>query len=309
MGIDIRSLPKEVQDTIELREERDPTFERFLDEDYTEIFFNTLVERSNPEVEHSLILSIYGQQGSGKSLSAISIACILDPKFAQGKIYFDYNKLVYDRSELASNQAVLIDEQSQSFGLDSHRVMIILASLKEQLRKKSIHFIFCSPVLYTEHQSSMYLLETMFIDYETRECYAALKTREGLTLGHVRIPHPLKKLSNGRSLATKELLDSYEAKKDAHLETVLGKQDTDIFEERAKQIMKNPLFKKAEKMYIRKMGYIPQSTLIQIINKIFPEFHAGVVPLEIAGRIKLDKEITGKWEVAGRHTSKKARGK
>ena len=63
--------------------------------------------------------------------------------------------------------------------------------------------------------------------------------------------------------------------------------------------MKHPMFKQAEKIYRAKMGYIPQSTLVQLINKIFPEYNAGIVPLEIAGRIKLDRELSGKWNVAG----------
>ena len=300
VAIDIRSLPKEVQDIIELREATDTTFSRFVDEDYTEIYWNMLAQRAQPDVEHSMISSIIGQQGSGKSMGAIAMCCFMDPHFSIENIYFDYNDLVYNRHKLKPNTAVLIDEQSQSYGLDSHRVMIILASLKEQLRKKSIHFFFCSPVLYEESKSSMYIIETMFIDYENQECYAALKTREGLTLGHVRIPYPLKKLSDGRSLATEEFINQYQAKKDKHLEKVLGSQGQDIFEERAKAIMKNALFLKAEKLYKRKMGYIPQNTLIQIINKIYPEFNAGVVPIEIAGRIKLDKELSGQWEVSGR---------
>lgn len=304
MPIDISKLPKEVRDIIEMREQTDATFSRFVDEDYTEIFWNMLAERADPGVEHSFIASCYGLQGSGKSLSMITIAKFLDPNLDVENIYFDYNQLVYNRSKLKPNTSVLVDEQSQSFGLDSHRVMIILGSLKEQLRKKSIHFIFCSPILYQEHESSMYLVETMFIDYDEKEVYAALKTREGLTLGHVRIPHPLKILEDGKAMCTQEFINAYQAKKDAHLEKILGKKDVDIFEDRAQAIMENPLFKKAEKIYKLKMGYIPNGTLVQIINKLMPEFNAGVVPLEIAGRIKLDKELSGEWEVAGKVSKK-----
>lgn len=303
--IDFNNLPQEIRDKIELREQMDQTFHRFVEEDYTEIFFNTVSERANPEVEHSLILSICGEQGVGKSMSAIAIAKVLDPNFDAQNIYFDYNQLVYNRDKLKYNSVVLVDEQQQSYGLDSHRVMTILSSLKEQLRKKSIHFIFCSPILYPESKSSMYIIEVIFVDYETQEAYAALKTREELTLGHIRIPYPLKDLGGGQTLATQEMVDAYEAKKDAHLEKVLGNKDIDIFEERAQAVMKHALFKKAERIYKKKRGYIPQTTLIQIINKIYPEFHAGVVPIEIAGRIKLDKEVSGEWDIAGSTKKKK----
>jgi ABC-type dipeptide/oligopeptide/nickel transport system ATPase component len=297
-----------VQDILEMREATDQTFYRFVENSYTEWFWNLLRERADPDVEHSVLLSLTGLQGSGKSLSAISICSFLDPDFSVDRIYFGYNDLVYDRQNIRQNTAVLIDEQSQAFGLDSHRVNIILTSLKEQLRKKSIHFIFCAPVLYPEHETSMYILETIFINYETMECCACLKTREGLTLGHVMIPHPLKILEDGSQLQTKEFLDAYQAKKDQQLEKVLGQRDTDIFEERAQRIMAHEYFKKAEQIYVNRMGYIPSNTVVQIINKLMPEFNAGVVPLEIAGRIKLNKEISGEWVVAGKKITAEDRG-
>jgi intein/homing endonuclease/ABC-type dipeptide/oligopeptide/nickel transport system ATPase component len=258
---------------------------------------------------HEYIANGVVSSNSGKSMAAISICSFIDPNFMVRHIYFGYDKLVYDRGALKDNTAVLVDEQSQTFGLDAHRINIILTNLKEQLRKKSIHMIFCAPVLYPEAQSSMYQLEVMFIDYENQECYAALKTRDGLTLGHVRIPYPLKVLEDGSTLTTREFIAEYEKKKDDHLEMVLGNRNVDMFEERAEQIMKHPLFKQAEKVYKRKMGYIPQNTLVQLINKIYPEYHAGVVPLEIAGRIKLNKEVSGQWEVAGKAVRRKDRGK
>ena len=302
--IDLRSLPKEIQDIIELKEAMDQTFYRFTDSDYTDYLWNMLAERSNPDRQQSFVASCSGIQGSGKSMAAISMCCMLDPNFSMSNCFFSYDDLVRNRAKLKPGSAVLVDEQSELYGLDSHRINIILSNLKEQLRKKSIHFIFCAPILYSEHQSSMFLFETIFIDYEGKECYVAMKTRDGLTLGHVRIPHPLKILEDGCSLASQELMDAYQKKKDEHLEKVLGNAEYDEFEVRAKAVMEHPLFLKAEKLYKRKMGYIPNQTLIQVINKIFPDYNAGVVPLEIAGRIKLDKELSGDWEVSGKSTRK-----
>lgn len=304
MAIDIRNLPREVQDIIELREGIEQTFFRFVEFDYSDFFWAKLAERADPNVEHSILVSILGSQGVGKSMAAISMCCFMDPDFDIDRIFFNYNDLVYNRNKLKYNSAVLVDEQAEAFGLDSHRVNIILKSLKEQLRKKSIHFFFCAPVLYPEAQTSMYLLEMIFIDYKEKIAYGALKTREGLVLGHVKIPHPLKILEDGRSLASKELIDTYEAKKDAHLAKLLSGEQGDEFEQRAKVIMEHELFLKAEKVYKEKLGYIPGTMLIQIIDKIFPEFNAGVVPGEIAGRIKLSKEISGEWEIAGKSAKK-----
>jgi hypothetical protein len=240
----------------------------------------------------------HNSQGSGKSYAAIACCAILDPNFSIDHIYFDYNDLVYDRKSLKPHTAVLVDEQTESYGVDSHRVNIILGALKEQLRKKSIHFFFCSPTLKEEFRTSQYVLETMFIDYEEQVSYCAYKTRELLTLGYVKIPHPLKFVS-------KEFLAAYEAKKDAHLDKLTGVKQVDEIEDRAKIIMDAPLFRKAEILYKRKMGYIPMGSLFQIINKLYPEFRSSIIVGELAQRIKLNKELNGEWTVSGGFRQKK----
>lgn len=120
------------------------------------------VEQTHNYVLPSGVLS----SNSGKSYLSMASCAVLDKKFSVDNIFFDYNDLVYARRKLKPNTAVLVDEQSESYGVDSHRVNIILSALKEQLRKKSIHFFFCSPTLKPEYETSMYVIETMFIDYE-----------------------------------------------------------------------------------------------------------------------------------------------
>lgn len=297
--INLNELPREVRDRIELREQTDPTFYRFCDNSYTEEFWNTLMERSDKEREHSVIISINGMQGAGKSWAAIAMARFVDPDFSVDRIFFSYDELVRYRAKLKDHCAVVLDEQTQSYGLDSNRVMIILNSLKEQLRKKSIHLFFCSPVLHAESATSMYIMEVMFIDQESQETYAALKTREGQTLGHVQIPSPLKVLEDGTSLASEELMKAYEAKKSAHLDRLLGQKSVDVFEERAEAVIQSALFKKANKIYRAKLGYIPRDRIVQIVNKLFPEYNASVVPQEIAERIRMNMELAGLWVIPG----------
>jgi hypothetical protein len=308
--IDLSKLPRETRDKLSLKEMSDPTFYRATDEDFSQEFFNTLYERGQPGVEHSVLISTYGEQGSGKSHASIALCCYIDPTFTVDRIFFSYNELVKHRASLKPNTAVLLDEQTQSYGVDSVRVMIMINSIKEQLRKKSIHMFFCSPVLHSESATSMYILETMFIDRENKECFAALKTREGLTLGHVRIPSPLKILEDGTSLATKELMDAYERKKDEHLERLLGQKSYDELEERATMVAEHELFKQAEALYVKKLGYMPRDRVVQVVNVIYPEYNSGVMPHEIAERIRLRKELSGKWIIplGGKNTSAKKKG-
>jgi hypothetical protein len=237
------------------------------------------------------------------SMSAITLACYLDPKFSADRIFFGYDDLVHNRQTLPDNCCVVVDEQSQTYGIDAHRIMIVLQNLKEQLRKRGISFIFCSPVIYEEAKSSMFIIETIFIDEETREVVAALKDRDGLVYGHVRIPHPLKPIDEQGGLATSELIKIYQAKKDEHLETVLGRDAKDHTLETAEAVMKHSMFVKAEQIYVKRYGYIPQGSLQQLINMIFPEYNSGVMTAEIAGRVRLIKEMSGQWDLSG-HSSK-----
>lgn len=277
---------------MELRNETEPTFYRATEEDYTEEYFETLQSRAQVDKEHSYICSVFGRQGGGKTYSSITSCAVLDKNFSVDNIFFSYDDLVYARKSLKPHTAVLVDEQSESYGVDSHRVNIILAALKEQLRKKSIHFFFCSPTLKPEYNSSQYVLETLFIDYEERVTYCAYKTRELLTLGYVRIPHP-------SNYVSKEFLKAYEAKKDAHLDKLTGVKQVDEIEDRVKMIVSTPLFKKAELIYRKRLGYIPMGMLFQIINKLYPEFKSSIIVGELATRIKLNKELSGEWIVSG----------
>jgi hypothetical protein len=298
MSIDVDKLPREIRDKLELKESLDQTFFRVMEEDYTDVLFETMQSRKSVDVEHSYIASVYGTQGGGKSYLSLACCAFLDPNFSIDNIYFDYNKLVYDRHKLKPHMSVLVDEQSESYGLDSHRVNILLQGLKEQLRKKSVHFFFSSPTLKPEYTSSMYVFETLFIDKTEKLCYSAYKTRELHCLGYVTVPHPL-------NFVNKEFLAEYEKRKDEHLDRLMGRATFDEMGERAKQIIKNPVFINAEKVYVAQKGFIPQNTLMQVINKIFPEFRSNIVVGELAQRIKFEKEMTGVWRIPGQKKKKK----
>jgi hypothetical protein len=148
------------------------------------------------------------------------------------------------------------------------------------------------------HNTSQYVLETMFIDYEEKITYCAYKTRELLTLGYVKIPHPL-------NFLPREFLEEYEARKDAHLDMLTGVKQVDEIEDRAKLIMASPIFLKAELIYRKKLGYVPMNMLWQIISKLYPDFKSGVMVGELASRIKLNKELTGEWMISGVKPKKK----
>jgi len=79
--IDLRDLPKEVADIIEIKEQVDSTFGNFIDNDYTDILWNILAERANPGLDHSMLMSITGLQGSGKCLENSEILHMGDGSF------------------------------------------------------------------------------------------------------------------------------------------------------------------------------------------------------------------------------------
>jgi hypothetical protein len=233
---------------------------------------------------------------SSKSYSSLAIAGFLDETFDACKIYFDLDVLVNSRNKLRSNDCIIVDEMARVFGTDSMRISIQLNTMKEQLRKKSIHMIYVSPILKEEYHTSMYILETMFLDKVNKLSYNAFKTNQLLCLGYVAIPHPL-------HFIDKSVLIAYEKKKDEHLKEVL-EGPADMIEERAVAITKNPYFMKAEEIYLKARGYIPYKILVQIIEKIYPEFKGSVIVYELADRCKANSEISGRWFIFGGNKGK-----
>lgn len=287
--IDLSLLKKEVRDRLLLKEATDTTFGEALSNDYTETMFETLLERKNPNKEHSYIGTMYGQQGSSKSYSSLALSGFLDDNFSAEKIYFDVEDLVNDKHKLKSHDCVLVDEQARTYGIDSNRINIMIQIIKEQLRKRSIHMFFCSPTLKDEHTTSMYIFETLFIDEKKKLSYCAYKTNELHCLGYSMIPHPL-------NFINKQTLLEYEKKKDEHLDEIL-KEPKDSVEERSRLVMAHDIFMKAEKLYLKARGYIPHKVLVQIVEKIFPEFKGSVIVFELSDRVKANCEIENRWKI------------
>lgn len=290
--LNLNDLDTETKDRLEMKEQQEPTFVNAIDRDYTSIMFNTLTERSDPRKEQSYLASVFGVQGTGKSYSALSCCGFIDKKFdANSQVFFNYRDLIKARKTFKSGMAILMDEQQGLYGVDSHRITVLLTALKEQLRKRAIHMFNCSPVLRPEYESSMYVLETMFIDRENDECYLAYKTRELHTLGYVIVPHPSKFLP-------KEQIKAYEEQKDIHLNVLTNQmEESDDVQEMANEVINSDVFKKTWVMYQRNgKKFVSSNSLYQIINIVFPEFKGSIITNEVMGRIKFLMEQSGVWK-------------
>ena len=299
--INLDELPRETRTVLEMKEERDTTFERCLTEDFSEDIIKTIEERKDPRRQQSFIFSTYGLQGSGKSYLSLSILGLLDDDFSEDKLYFGYEELVKNRRNLKSGTSVIVDEMMNLYGVDSHRISIYLDALKEQLRKRSIHMGYCSPTLKPEYHTSMRVFETLFIDKKTEMCYAAYKTNELINLGYVKIPHPKK-------VVGKEFLKIYEDKKDKHLENLTDKS-IDELKIIVDEIFLNEKFINIEKVYLQKRGFIPTSMLFQLVSMLYPEFKGSIIVTEIVDRIKLMKETSGEWVIWGSKAREKGEKK
>jgi hypothetical protein len=286
--IDLEELPRLLREEIEARESMDATFENFLETDLTQEVYEEFDKVRQPRSQQNALVSVYGKTGVGKTYSALYWCGFLDPTFNAEKIFFDYNSVVYARRTFKPHTAVLVDEQARLYGVDMMRVSSILTALKEQLRKKSIHFFFVSPVIRNEYQSSKMVFECIYHSPKTKENLVAYKTNELITLGHIRIPHPLNTIS-------KKLLLEYERMKDEHLEELTEKPSDEV-EDIANKVIDDQFFKDMEKMYLQKKTYIPSKILVQIINKIFPEFNSSIIVHEIADRIRMTKEFKKEWQ-------------
>ena len=88
-------------------------------------------------------IQIIGQTGSGKSLSAMTLARWIDPDWNIDKLFWDYHELLdYVRTEAKSGDCLVLDEDPRFFGLGSLTLNYAIQNIECTLRYRQINFIF-----------------------------------------------------------------------------------------------------------------------------------------------------------------------
>ena len=159
--------PIDMMDLEDLMQEN-PRYREALSVDLTKNFFKACYWR----LEHykNISLSVYGQQGDGKS--TVGMACarkwsvFKKVKFDVEHIFFSRKKLLNEFKKFAKYEVCVLDEQEEQevmFGLGSAETRVSLNDLEEVIRKKQKNFIFISPRLHSHPHH--YILKAILIDY------------------------------------------------------------------------------------------------------------------------------------------------
>lgn len=107
-------------------------------------------KRMNVENEH-FMGAIVGREGHGKSLSAISIARMVDPQFTADSVFFDPQNLIetFDSSEYGRGRMIILDEAGVGMGNRSwyEKEQILLNQVLQTVRDENMGVLFTLPRL------------------------------------------------------------------------------------------------------------------------------------------------------------------
>lgn len=107
-------------------------------------------KRMNVENEH-FMAAIVGREGHGKSLSAISMARMVDPEFDADSVFFDPQNLIetFDSSDYGRGNMIILDEAGVGMGNRSwyEKEQILLNQVLQIVRDENMGVLFTLPRL------------------------------------------------------------------------------------------------------------------------------------------------------------------
>jgi len=117
---------------------------------YEEIIIKRAWDRLNKKNEH-FMLCLVGEEGSGKSLTAIRIAQELDDDFQSDRVIFDVEELLrrLKDGEFEGGQAFVLDEAGVSLGRRTwqDRAQVLANQALQLIRSHNLALIFTLPAL------------------------------------------------------------------------------------------------------------------------------------------------------------------
>lgn len=205
---------------------------------YSELNYNRKMEeelRRRVVRQKNLIISIFGETGSGKSYAGLSMGKLLneifkDEKNVDGDLYYFFRTqdILENLKKMSAGDVVIMDEQVGTTGSGSHRRRTQLKAVEETLRADQINFIFIAPGVRTHKHH--FILEMGGIDYENGVSKALVWTKNQDLLGYITLRKP-----------PENIVDEYEEANEKFRESI-RKQDTDReghIKKKARKMIKN----------------------------------------------------------------------
>jgi hypothetical protein len=243
--------------------------------DVTNVFKKDIRERIDSQ--RNISIEIWGEQGTGKSYSGLTLA--YNWIGTNAKWYFYKDDVIKNLNLVKPPFTCLLDEQNESgnFGLGSWRIATEYEGFLETMRKRQISFINCCPVSKILPICN-YGIETFYIDTKTKLVNAILYDRDGRGLGRIKIEHPENYMNLGE----------YENDKDAFLDKILHKSDKDRYSIMGSEFLRSPTWIKIENDFKVKNPNkeIPLWIIEQSLCEVYPQLNRNIEILELVNVVR-----------------------
>ncbi len=196
-------------------------------------------KRTKGKIPLSVVIQIFGKQGSGKTKLGFEFAKRIDPRFSARKVFMKPEALLDYCKYAKINDCLILDEQAIEFGEGSLRQAKELQNIEEITRIKQLHFIYCSPTL-REHLACHYTIKVIQKNYHDRITKFAFCNQ----LGSYYYGYGLAYIPKDEDC---QIWQKYEPKKLKYVDQVLQRssQKYDIWE-KADQVVKHHAFRYAK---------------------------------------------------------------
>ena len=186
-------------------------YKKALKTDLTKKYYiDDIMYRCNHE--DNVIISKYGETGSGKSEASLATAWLIAKTF-NSKIYICFlaEEVFEALKKCKRHDVVLLDEWTpkSQFGVGSGREYAQLAQIEDTIRKRQIHLMYCAPNLY-HHQHKM-VIRMWDISRTTNTSRGIMENDEGHPYGYVLFGRAPEKLRKEYEIAKETFLDKIQA--------------------------------------------------------------------------------------------------
>ena len=162
---------------IQVQIAQDRSFLKVFRVNMTDDFISSMKDIVNPKIrnEQNTIWNVYGETGTGKTMSVMSLVKEITPDTFTYKNVVFFNQQVLDKAkEIGRDTFIIRDETVGMYGIGSNRIETDLDILAETCRKAGVNLAFLSGE--EKHIGvAKYILMTVDIDYVNRITRLALK--------------------------------------------------------------------------------------------------------------------------------------
>jgi ABC-type dipeptide/oligopeptide/nickel transport system ATPase component len=197
------------------------------------------IARTRLARNQNLLVVITGQTGTGKSLSALEFARLIDPKFTAAQIVFTVTEFLTMMEVLGPGRVIIFDEAGVDLDArrSSSKKNVFFSNILKTFRYLQIPTIFTLPNLMMLDKNARRLfhlwIKTREIDYKKEICWASYyiisaddewndTITRALPRVHDPVTHEKRKITRvGFHKPPPDLLAAYEAKKDTYVTEML----------------------------------------------------------------------------------------